>query len=267
MIRAIFSLVLIFVTMHISSQSPLIIAHRGASYDAPENTLASVRLAWEKDADAVEIDVHHTKDKKIMVIHDKDTRRTAGTKLVVKESLAGELRNLEVGSFKDPRFAGERIPFLEEIIETIPDGKILFIEVKSDASILPYLSEIIKVSPRKDRLVVIGFDFEVVAGIKQRIPEVPAYWLQNTLVGGYPEKSIEQAQQANLDGLNFHFKGITAEYVREVHKAGMKMFTWTVDDPDEARRLIRAGIDGITTNRPGWLKEQLNPAPDRMKLP
>ena len=258
MMRAILSLVLILLTMQLTSQSPFIIAHRGASYDAPENTMASVRLAWERNADAVEIDVHHTKDNKIMVIHDRDTRRTAGTRLVVIESLAGDLRNLEVGSFKDPRFAGERIPFLEEIIETIPDGKILFIEVKSDASILPYLSEIIKTSPKKDRLVVIGFDFDVVAGIKQRIPEVPAYWLHNSLVGGYKEEFIRQAKQADLDGLNFHYRGITTEYVREVHKAGMKMFTWTVDDVDEARRLIGAGIDGITTNRPGWLKEQLD---------
>jgi glycerophosphoryl diester phosphodiesterase len=257
MIRAIFFYLLLLLTMQLNSQSPMIIAHRGASYDAPENTMAAVRLAWQQDADAVEVDVHHTRDNKIMVIHDRDTRRTAGTRLVVRETPAGELRNLEVGSFKDPKYKNERIPFLEEVIETIPEEKILLIEVKSDASILPFLSEIIRISPKRDRLVVISFDFDVVAGIKQQVPEVPAYWLHSSITGGYREEYIRQALLADLDGLNFHFRGITAEYVRQVHDAGMKMYTWTVDDPGEARRLIEAGIDGITTNRPGWLKEQL----------
>jgi glycerophosphoryl diester phosphodiesterase len=255
--KALLSIVLILFPMILKSQSPMIIAHRGASYEAPENTLASVKLAWVKDADAVEIDVHLSKDNRIMVIHDKDTRRTAGSRLVVRESLAEDLRNLEVGSFKDVKYTGEKIPFLGEVIETVPTDKYLFIEVKCDTGILPYLAEQISLSGKMDRLVVIGFDFEVVSGMKNRLPEVPVYWLHNNLAGGYPMKLIKKASQANLDGLNFNHRGLTEEYVSAVHEAGMKMFTWTVDDPEEARRLTEIGIEGITTNRPAWLKEQL----------
>ena len=167
--------ILILFPLIIESQVPMIIAHRGASYDAPENTIAAVNLAWEKDADAVEVDVHLSLDKRIMVIHDKDTRRTSGTKMLVGDTHSDDLRNLEVGSFKDQEYAGEKIPFLEEVIRTVPAEKILFIEVKSDTSILPHLIGMIRNSPRKDRLVVISFDFNVVSGMKTGLPEVPAY--------------------------------------------------------------------------------------------
>ncbi len=107
-----------------------IIAHRGASYDAPENTLAAVRLGWERQAD-VEVDVYLSKDNRMVVIHDASTKRTArGVDLKVKETDAEELRKLDVGSFKDQKFAGERIPFLAEVIETVPPAQKLYIEIK-----------------------------------------------------------------------------------------------------------------------------------------
>ena len=249
--------ILIMISIVLKSQTPVIIAHRGASYDAPENTLAAVKLAWERDAGAVEIDVHLSKDKRIMVIHDKDTRRTSGTKMVVKETLSEDLRKLDAGLFKDPRFKGEKIPFLEEVIGTVPPGKKLVIEVKCGTEILPILTELIRHSPKREQLVVISFDYEVVKGFKKELPDTPAYWLHYSLAGGYKAKHISMGKEAGLDGLNFRFKGINEAFVRAVHEAGMEMYAWTVDDPEEARRLISTGIDGITTNRPAWLKQQL----------
>jgi glycerophosphoryl diester phosphodiesterase len=253
--------ILMMISMVLNSQTPMIIAHRGASYDAPENTLAAVNLAWEKDAEAVEIDVHLSKDRKIMVIHDKDTKRTSGTRMVVKESLSEDLRGLEVGQFKDPDYKGEKIPFLEEVIETVPEGRKLVIEVKCGTEILPILVELIRNSPKREQLVVISFDYEVVKGIKTELPSTPAYWLHYSLAGGYKTKHISMGKDARLDGLNFRFKGISAEFISAVHDAGMEMYAWTVDDPKEARRLMDIGIDGITTNRPTWLKQQLNQYP------
>ncbi len=229
------------------AQSAMIIAHRGASYDAPENTLAAVNLAWEQNADAVEVDIHYSLDHKIMVIHDKDTKRTSGKKMLVKETLSSVLRNLE----------GEKIPFIEEVIATIPEGKTLFIEVKTDTSILPYLVPLLESSPKISQIIVISFDWDVCVGVKKQVPGIPVYYLRYTLSGGYGDKWIDEAEKANLDGLNFRYKGIKKEYIDAVHRAGMKMFTWTVDDPDTARKLIDSGIDGITTNRPGWMKDQL----------
>ncbi len=99
-----------------------IIAHRGASFLAPENTMASVMLGWEKNAD-VEVDVYLTKDNRIVAIHDETTERTAGTDVNVAESTSDELRKLDVGSFKYEEYAGEQIPFLADIVETNPPGR------------------------------------------------------------------------------------------------------------------------------------------------
>jgi len=239
------------------AQNTMYIAHRGASYDAPENTLAAVKLAWDKNADAVEIDVHLSKDNRIMVIHDKDTKRTSGEKLVVKNTNSDELRKMDVGGFKGSDFMGEKIPFLEEVVETIPAGKKLFIEIKCGTEVLPFLKDLVEKSSKKEQLIIIGFDFEVVEKAKNLIPNVPVYWLHVNVVGEYDKKWIEKAKQAGLDGLNFRFKGITSGYAKAVHKAGLKIFTWTVDDPKEAKRLIELGIDGIATNRPEWLKNQV----------
>jgi len=252
-----FSVFTLFIMNQVDAQNVEIIAHRGASFDAPENTLASVNLAWERNTDAVEIDVHLSKDNEIMVIHDKDTKRTAGKKLIVKESISSELRKLDVGSFKRADYKGEKIPFLNEVIETVPEGKKLFVEIKCGTEILQFLKEVFINSGKIERLVIISFDFDVVAGAKKIMPEVPAYLLHYNLLGDYSTKWIDKANEANLDGLNFRYKGISEEFIKNVHDAGMKIYAWTVDDPEEAAVLTGSGIDGITTNRPGWMKKKM----------
>ncbi|MGB5892799.1 MAG: glycerophosphodiester phosphodiesterase family protein, partial [Ignavibacteriaceae bacterium] len=114
----------------------LIIAHRGESYDAPENTFASINLAWERDADAVEIDVQLTKDEKIVLIHDKTTLRTGGKYKRIAQNNYVELLKIDVGKFKGAKWKNERIPLLDKVIDTIPKNKILFIEIKSDKRII-----------------------------------------------------------------------------------------------------------------------------------
>jgi glycerophosphoryl diester phosphodiesterase len=257
MLHALFIFTLIIVPMIFQKPFPMIIAHRGASQDAPENTLASVNLAWEKGADGVEVDVHLSKDNRIMVIHDGDTKRTTGDNMVIRESMSSALRSLDA-SYGMDQFRGERIPFLEEVMATVPDSKVLFIEIKTDTVIIPYLVEVLASSPDKSRLVVISFDFDVCAMMKKEIPAIPIFWLHYTLSGSYKTKWISRAADAGLDGLNFRHTGISKDYVEAVHRSGMKMFTWTVDDPEDAARLIEFGIDGITSNRPAWLREQLN---------
>src|SRR5436190_9554723 len=95
-----------------------LVAHRGASADAPENTVAAIKLAWEQKADASEFDVYLTKDGKIVVIHDATTKRTAGEDKKVADTSLEDLRKLEVGKWKNPKFAGEKIPTLEEMLAT-----------------------------------------------------------------------------------------------------------------------------------------------------
>jgi len=109
----------------------LIIAHRGASDSAPENTLAAVRGAWAEGADTLEVDVHLTRDGRLAVIHDPDTQRTTGIPRVVAETTLAELQQLDAGRWKDARFAGEQIPALDDVLAIIPPAKRVFIELKS----------------------------------------------------------------------------------------------------------------------------------------
>ena len=244
------------------SKSVEIIAHRGASYLAPENTMASVTLGWEKNAD-VEVDVHLSGDNRIVVIHDASTKRITGTDLKVKETNSEELRKLDYGSFKGQEFANERMPFLDDVLKTIPPERKLYIEIKCGKEILPFLSQTIIESGKISQIVIIGFDIEVVTSSKQLIG-VPTYWLRGTKKVKETEEWIPHdpelvqiVKDKGLDGLDVHYAGVTKEFVDAVKAAGQKLYVWTVDDPDEAKRMVRLGVTGITTNRPEWLREQL----------
>ena len=114
--------------------SDLIIAHRGASFDAPENTLAAIRQAWSAGIKAVEVDVHLTKDNEVAVIHDASTKRTTSVNSLVIDQTMHDLKQLDAGSWKDESWVGEQIPRLTEVLATIPEGGKLIIEIKGPAS-------------------------------------------------------------------------------------------------------------------------------------
>jgi glycerophosphoryl diester phosphodiesterase len=113
---------------------PLITAHRGASHDAPENTLAALRLGFEQGADAGECDVRLTSDGRVVLLHDEGTHRVAACNLVAARHSLESLRRADVGAWKGPRYAGERIPTLEEALAVVPAGRRLLVEIKFGAS-------------------------------------------------------------------------------------------------------------------------------------
>lgn len=248
-------------------QAVEIIAHRGASYDAPENTVASIKLAWEQKADAVEFDLHLTGDGKIIAIHDKTTDRTTGFSGNVAEMTLDELRKLDAGSWKDPSYAGEKLPLLEELIAPTPENGRLVIELKDGPEIVDPVKKILDESGKKpNQIVLISFNYETIKAAKKAMPEYEALWIlsykPDKQTGKLPyelEDMIRMCKEANLDGLDLSYKWpIDKAFVKKVHDAGLKLFTWTVDDADVAKAEVEAGVDGITTNRPGWLREQLN---------
>ncbi len=235
-----------------------VIAHRGASHLAPENTLASVELAWRLRADAVEVDVRLTRDGRIVVIHDETTDRTAGRHLEVAATDASQLRLLDVGRHKHPRFAGERIPYLEEVLQTVPPDRQLFVEIKCGPEILPTLVETIAGSGKGSQVVIIGFDLAIVRTAKAMLPESGAHWLCDKRVfTSYDRSIVEQAKAGGVDGLDVHWTGITRRFIQAVKAAGLRLYVWTVDDPAQARHLMAMGADGITTNRPGWIHSRV----------
>jgi glycerophosphoryl diester phosphodiesterase len=243
-----------------------IIGHRGASHDAPENTLASIRLAFEQGADAAEIDVYLSRDGEIVTIHDKDTKRVGGRDRPVVEQTLAELRQLDVGRWKSPKYAGECIPTLSEVLALIPAGKRLFIEVKCGPEIVPKLAQVLKESGKKpEQTCIISFSHDVVARAKRELPELKCYWIVQMKEpkdeGRWrpsPEQVLKRAREAGVDGVDFGAAPIIdGDFVARFQKAHLEIYIWTVDAPDEARRLVRAGVAGITTNRPGFLRERL----------
>jgi glycerophosphoryl diester phosphodiesterase len=240
----------------------IIIAHRGASALAPENTLRSVNLAWEMESDASEIDVYMTADHRIMVMHDETTSRTGGVPLVIAESSSTVLRKLDVGKWKGPEFAGEPVPYLEEVLATIPPARTLFVEVKCGKEIAETLRSVIESSGKRDQVVLISFGLDTIAECKKVMPDIPACWLRGTVkdkeTGKYIPHSpdlIAQARAHNLDGMDVHYAGLDMTFADSVREAGMKLYVWTVNDPSEAKRVQALGCDGLTTDWPDLMRK------------
>ncbi len=241
-----------------------IIAHRGASHDAPENTVAALRLGYAQGADAGEIDVHLSRDGHVVVIHDHDTHRVGGHKQAVAEQTFDELRALDVGQWgpwKGSVFS-EKIPALAEILALVPAGKRLFIEAKAGPELVPELERVIRASGLSAaQLPLISFNLDTARSLKLRLPAHEVCWIVDYSAKKAPTVAdlITTAKSAGLDGLDLNDRfPIDATFAAAIHATGLKLYTWTVDDPAVARALGAAGVDGITTNRPGWLREQVN---------
>ena len=253
------------VSLAMSTPAVEIVAHRGASFDAPENTVASARLAWEQKADALELDVYLSKDGRLVVIHDESLKRTAGTAKKVSAMTLSEIAKLEAGAWKDVRWRGEKIPQLDDMLATVPAGKRVFIEIKCGPEALDELATTLQRCPLKPaQTVIISFKYEVVKQAKARFPDREVCWIadfkQDAAGTWQPAigRLVEQAKAANLNGLDLSFRGpLDAAAAKEIKAAGLKLYVWTVDGAEDARRLRDLGVDGITTNRPGWLREQL----------
>lgn len=251
-----------------SSFGQLIVAHRGASHDAPENTLAAFRLAWEQGADGIEGDFYLTKDGQIACIHDATTKRTGGgTELKVADSTLAELRRLEYGAWKSAKYKGEAIPTLEQVLALVPAGKLFYIEIKCGPEILLAMAKVIEQSGVKaEQLRIISFKAEVIAEAKKLMPAIKAHWISSfkkdekdgTLTP--TRETIKRTlQRIKADGFNAKAEPtmLTKEFVSELKGMGLEVAAWTVDDPAMAKTLREAGVWGITTNRPGYLREQM----------
>jgi glycerophosphoryl diester phosphodiesterase len=238
-----------------------IIAHRGASHDAPENTLAAVRLAWEQNADAVEVDVHLTRDGRLAVIHDSDTLRTTGTRGLVSERDLAELQQLDAGAWKAAEFSGERIPVLDDVLALVPQGKRIFIELKGGPDLVPELARCLartRLSPAQ--VAIISFDYVTARVAKRQLSRYEVCWiLERDSADGRRsiDELVHDAKSAELDGLDLEGVWVNDTWVQQITAAGFKWYVWTIDEARLARRLVEAGVNGITTNRPGWLREQL----------
>lgn len=246
---------------------PEFIAHRGASWLAPENTMASIRLAWEMDADAVEIDIYLTADDEIILFHDRTTTRTSGEDFTVEEATSEELGGLEVGSWKGLQWEGEKIITLDEALATVPKGKRMIVEAKTGPAIVePMLAAFDRSGLHPHQIVLITFSYEVARQVKELRPQQVVLYLksfsQDSETGEWSpsvDELITEAREANLDGLNMRFHGPATmqEEVSKIREAGLGYYVWTVNNIEDAERAVELGVDGLTTDRPAWIKKQL----------
>ena len=259
-----------------------IVGHRGASEDAPENTLESLKLAWKQGAYATECDIIRTRDGKLVLMHDDSTKRTAlgGIDLFVEHTDWKDLKELDVGSWKGESWKGVKIPLLEDVVRAIPDGKHLYIEIKSgdtnlgaDSRVIDDLENIIekeKISPEK--ITFICFDHGFLNNLKKRLPRYNVYYLTSFVEfpGKWPdvrnemelETSIQEALKNGINGLDMENSAvITKEWVKKIHDKALKVAIWSYgkdDTLDNALIYRDIGVDFLTTNMPAKILQGLD---------
>ncbi len=247
----------------IAGKRPLVIGHRGYCQFAPENTLPSFKLAMAAGADLVELDYYHSKDGKLVVIHDGTLDRTTDatnrwgqTKVKIETRTAAEIQSLDGGSWFDAKYAGTKIPLLSEALDTIQQGSVTLIERKAGDP-----AACIKLLNAKDlinKVVVQSFDWEYLRSFHEQNPEqvLGALGPPSLLPGGKKPSGIpRELNAAWLDELEksgakvavWNDK-VSKESVQLAHQRGLKVWVYTINDPDLANRLLDMGVDGIITN-------------------
>jgi len=236
-----------------------IIAHRGASAWAPENTLAAFDLAWQHDADAIECDIHLSLDDHCVVSHDASTFRTAGIDVRISRTTLADLKKLDVGRWKGNAWSGQTIPTLEEVLARVPSGKRILIEVKSgSATVAALKKDILNSSLSLGQVVVISFDADVIAAVKREIPQMEACLLSTLGLDSSANKwtpaisdLLDKVRLCNADGLDLSAcASMNKEFVAALRAARLKIYVWTVNEPDAMRRFLDLYVDGITTDCP-----------------
>jgi len=233
----------------------IIMGHRGASKIAPENTLKAFKEAIRLKADAVEFDVQETVDGELVIIHDYDTLRTAGTEGIVEQMTLKELKKLSFGN-------GEQIPTLLELIELAKDKISLNCEIKVEG-IAKKIIHIFQDADILDSTIISSFLHEELIKIQKIEPQLKLATLVPTEAGkfsdwNYKEKLIDFTSENNYYAINPLYKLADKQFIEYAHEKNIKVFPWTVDSGIAMKKLINMSTDGIITNDISRLKEVLN---------
>jgi len=242
-----------------------IVAHRGASADAPENTLAAVRMAWDQEANAVEIDIHLSADGHAVVIHDDNLKRTADIDVCVAERTLRELQSCDVGQWKGREWTGETIASLGQVVETIPAGRRLFVEIKSGPQTIEAIDrDLALVKDRPEAVVLLCFDVNVLAAARRQFPQHPLLFgveQKRSNDGDWQpglDEIIDTATQNAATGVDLSWTpAVDGRAISRLKQAGLLTAVWTVNDPSEAHRVRDAGIQSITTDHPAVIRRAM----------
>jgi glycerophosphoryl diester phosphodiesterase len=227
-----------------------VIAHRGNSSESPENTLASFLQAIELGVEYIECDIHLTKDKVPVVVHDHILERTTDNNkpLLINEITAEELSRLDAGSWYDQSFAGQSIPTLEQVLK-LPFGTTgLMIEIKDESSgeyeIAEAVAQILLKTPSMPPIIIGSFNPAILAFVRKLIPQVP-------IIAIVEDLNLLAWHNSNRPDLYAFDKDIvTKNLIQAAHSGNKSVWAWTIDDDKKMEELAEWGIDGVITNYP-----------------
>lgn len=234
-------------------RTPQIFGHRGASAYAPENTMSSFMLAMEQDADGIELDVKLTADNKAVVIHDQTLERTTnGSGRVNSQTLAG-LKHLDAGSKYDPRFTGERIPTLDEVLEGVGNRLVVNIELTNYASqnddLIPVVAEVVRRHNSPDGIMFSSFSWGNLRKISQLLPSYPVGLLASGgIIGALARSSL--FLKVSPTYLHPYFHDVNAGLMEREKRRGRSVNVWTVNNETDIIRMMDLGVNMIMTDDP-----------------
>lgn len=237
---------------------PIVFGHRGACAHAPENTIASFRLAVEQGADFIELDAKLSKDHQVMVIHDPTVDRTTNGKGKVNELSLAELQKLDAGSHFGSKFAGEKIPLLDEVFKAV--GKEVFVNVEltnyssNNDDLIPLVADIVKVNQMEERILFSSFLPKNLAKIHELVPKAPTAILCLSGLSGLFSRSFLMTR-VSPKVIHPYLSDTTAGLVEREHKRGRRVHVWTVNEESDMRNLLKIGVDGIFTDDPQKAKK------------
>jgi len=242
------------------SQNPIIIAHRGASAYAPENTISAFEKAIEMKALIIETDVHQTKDSMVVIMHDLSVDRTTNGKGLIKDISSSDFKQLSIKQQKT--ILKENPPTLEEAIIAINGRCKLLIELKKGNSYYPNIEKhivdlISKYNAQNWISTIHSFEKEPLINFAKRDSSIN---LQKLIVFNLPlvsfnfDKHFNKDDFKNWEGVNVYYKFCSKRVIKKIHKLGKTVYVWTVNKPRKARKLAKRGVDGIITNKPDILQ-------------
>lgn len=257
-------MVTLLMTVFQVQSKPLVVAHRGASKRAPENSYEAFKLAFRKHADAVEVDIRVTKDSVIVCHHDRNTKRMTGADHNIDEVNYNEIKDLILGKGFKRVFSNVKIPKLKKLLSKVSKRRKLYIEIKTGSEILPPLKKLLEESKAKhENLTVISFSKSVLKDFKSLFPEIKTLLLVNLKNSEYLDNNSIDINAIFADLKDIKANGISCKgnslvtelLVNQIHENGYELHVWTVDAKDNAILFKKRGVNSITTNYPKRIKK------------
>ena len=232
---------------------PLIIAHRGASGHAPENTIAAFERAVQLGVGFIETDLHLTRDARFVAIHDGTLDRTSNGRGAVRDHTLAELQQLDAGMWFDRQFMDQRIPTLEQVLAFARQHDVVFyLEIKYDSAwgMHHALVAALESSHNAARTIVISFDEATLASVRRLDAAIMVGLLVDDAKGDPVKRALELGARQLCPRANI----VTPELVERAHRADLHVIAWTINSAEQMRALIETGVDGIMTDLPDRLR-------------